>query len=107
MVQKWPDLDLICIKDMAGLLTPRLAESLVAAIVSVTHNAVPIAVHTHDTAGGQIATLLACIRAGAKVVDVASASVSGLTSQPCMQTLLRFSEQGESGVWSGEGVRCR
>ena len=80
MVTKWPDLHLICIKDMAGLLTPQLADTLIRAIIKATDNCVPIHVHTHDTAGGQIATLLSCIRAGAKVVDAASASVSGLTS---------------------------
>ena len=80
MLKRWPDLHLICIKDMAGLLTPKLAEILISSIIQATENTIPIHVHTHDTAGGQIATLLACIHAGAKIVDVASASVSGLTS---------------------------
>lgn len=90
MIRKWPNLHLLCIKDMAGLLTPALAEKLVAAVADATDHAVPIHVHTHDTAGGQVATLLACVRAGARIVDVASAAVSGLTSQPCMQTFLKF-----------------
>lgn len=84
MIRKWPRLHLLCVKDMAGLLTPALAERLISALADATGHQIPIHVHTHDTAGGQVATLLACVRAGAKVVDVASAAVSGLTSQPCM-----------------------
>ena len=42
----------------------------------------PVHVHTHDTAGGQLATLLAASRAGADAVDVASAPMAGTTSQP-------------------------
>ena len=48
----------------------------------------PVHVHTHDTAGGQLATLLAAAAAGADAVDVASAPMAGTTSQPSMSALV-------------------
>ena len=48
----------------------------------------PVHVHTHDTAGGQLATLLAASRAGADAVDVASAPMAGTTSQPSASALV-------------------
>jgi pyruvate carboxylase len=44
--------------------------------------------HTHDTAGGQLATLMAAIEAGVDAVDVATASMAGTTSQPSMSALV-------------------
>jgi pyruvate carboxylase len=77
---------LLAIKDMAGLLKPAAAEKLVAALRREFE--LPVHVHTHDTAGGQLATLLAAARAGADVVDVASAPMSGTTSQPSASALV-------------------
>ncbi|GAA4154254.1 pyruvate carboxylase [Gryllotalpicola daejeonensis] len=77
---------MIAIKDMAGLLKPAAAEKLVAALRREFE--LPVHVHTHDTAGGQLATLLAAARAGADVVDVASAPMSGTTSQPSASALV-------------------
>src|SRR5215217_2210267 len=69
----------IGIKDMAGLLRPPAARKLVAAL---RHNFdLPVHLHTHDTAGGQLATLLAAIEVGVDAVDVASAPMAGTTSQ--------------------------
>jgi len=48
----------------------------------------PVHLHTHDTAGGQLATLLSAINAGVDAVDVASAPMSGTTSQPSMSALI-------------------
>ena len=48
----------------------------------------PVHLHTHDTAGGQLATLLAASRAGADAVDVASAPMAGTTSQPSASALV-------------------
>jgi pyruvate carboxylase len=48
----------------------------------------PVHVHTHDTPGGQLATLLAAARAGADAVDVASAPMAGTTSQPSASSLV-------------------
>lgn len=66
---------------MAGLLKPEAAKLLITAIRD-KHPDVPIHVHTHDTAGAGVATMLACAKAGADVVDVAVDSMSGMTSQP-------------------------
>ncbi|KAL4713314.1 hypothetical protein ACJJTC_015301 [Scirpophaga incertulas] len=73
----------LAIKDMAGLLKPQAAELLIKAIRD-KHPEVPIHVHTHDTSGAGVASMLACAKAGADVVDVAVDSMSGLTSQPSM-----------------------
>ncbi|HBR89163.1 MAG TPA: pyruvate carboxylase, partial [Microbacterium sp.] len=48
----------------------------------------PVHVHTHDTAGGQLATLLAASAAGADAVDAAAAPMSGTTSQPSLSALV-------------------
>src|SRR5207342_1512616 len=48
----------------------------------------PVHLHTHDTAGGQLGTLLAAIDSGVDAVDVASAAMSGTTSQPPMSALV-------------------
>lgn len=76
----------LAIKDMAGLLRPFAAERLVTALRDRFE--LPVHVHTHDTAGGQLATLLAASRAGADAVDVASAPLSGTTSQPSLSALV-------------------
>ncbi len=68
------------IKDMSGLLKPYQAEILVSELKKVID--IPIHLHTHDTAGIQSATYLKAIDAGVDIVDVALASMSGLTSQP-------------------------
>ena len=76
----------LAIKDMAGLLRAGAAEKLVTALRSRFD--LPVHVHTHDTAGGQLATLLAASRAGADAVDVASAPMAGTTSQPSFSALV-------------------
>jgi pyruvate carboxylase len=76
----------LAIKDMAGLLRAGAAERLVTALRSQFD--LPVHVHTHDTAGGQLATLLAASRAGADAVDVASAPMAGATSQPSASALV-------------------
>lgn len=76
----------LAIKDMAGLLRAEAAETLVTALRERFD--APVHVHTHDTAGGQLATLLAASRAGADAVDVASAPMAGTTSQPSMSALV-------------------
>ncbi|ROP65727.1 pyruvate carboxylase [Curtobacterium sp. ZW137] len=76
----------IGIKDMAGLLRASAAERLVTALRERFDQ--PVHVHTHDTAGGQLATLLAAARAGADAVDVAAAPMAGTTSQPSMSALV-------------------
>ena len=77
---------ILAIKDMAGLLRASAAEKLVTALRDRFD--LPVHVHTHDTAGGQLATLLAASRAGADAVDVASAPMAGTTSQPSASALV-------------------
>lgn len=77
----------LCIKDMAGLLKPRAASILIDAIRQ-KHPDVPIHIHTHDTSGAGVASMLACAQAGADVVDVAADSMSGMTSQPSMGAVI-------------------
>ena len=77
---------ILAIKDMAGLLRPSAAEKLVTAFRERFD--LPVHVHTHDTPGGQLATLLAASRAGVDAVDVASAPMAGTTSQPSASSLV-------------------
>jgi pyruvate carboxylase len=77
----------IAIKDMAGLLKPHAATLLISTLRREFPN-IPIHVHTHDTAGTGVASMLACAQAGADVVDVAVDSMSGLTSQPSMGAIV-------------------
>lgn len=77
----------LCIKDMAGLLKPRAAHTLITALRERYPN-LPIHVHTHDTSGAGVAAMLECSRAGADVVDVAVDSMSGMTSQPSMGAIV-------------------
>ncbi|GAB3539815.1 pyruvate carboxylase [Arthrobacter tecti] len=76
----------LAIKDMAGLLRPAAAAKLVTALRERFD--LPVHLHTHDTAGGQMATLLAASHAGVDAVDVASASLAGTTSQPSASALV-------------------
>ncbi|TFV82506.1 pyruvate carboxylase [Microbacterium sp. dk485] len=76
----------LAIKDMAGLLRPAAASRLVSALRERFD--LPVHVHTHDTAGGQLATLLAASAAGADAVDAASAPMAGTTSQPSLSALV-------------------
>ncbi|CAN5605082.1 pyruvate carboxylase [soil metagenome] len=77
---------ILAIKDMAGLLKPYAAELLVTELKKVI--SIPIHLHTHDTSSVQAATYLKAIEAGVDVVDVALASMSGLTSQPNFNSLV-------------------
>ncbi|MDD6023049.1 MAG: pyruvate carboxylase [Oscillospiraceae bacterium] len=76
----------ICIKDMSGLLKPYAAKLLVKALKEEV--GIPIHLHTHDTTGNQVATLLMAAEAGVDIVDTAVASMSSLTSQPSMNAVV-------------------
>ncbi len=84
---------ILAIKDMAGLLRPQAAHTLVSALRERFD--VPVHLHTHDTAGGQLATLLAASEAGVDAVDVANAAMAGTTSQPPMSALVAALEHTE------------
>ncbi|MEO7195857.1 MAG: pyruvate carboxylase [Pseudonocardiaceae bacterium] len=83
----------LAIKDMAGLLRPPAARTLVAALRSRFD--LPVHLHTHDTPGGQLATLLAAIDAGVDAVDAATASMAGSTSQPALSALVAATDHTE------------
>lgn len=78
--------DIIGIKDMAGLLKPYAAKALIKAIKDET--GLPVHFHTHDTSGNGEAAVLMGIEAGADIVDAAVSSMSGLTSQPNMNSVM-------------------
>ncbi|KAI9766534.1 MAG: pyruvate carboxylase [Geoglossum simile] len=83
----------IGIKDMAGVLRPRAATLLIGAIRE-KYPEVPIHVHTHDSAGTGVASMMACAVAGADAVDTATDSMSGMTSQPSVGAVLASLEGG-------------
>jgi pyruvate carboxylase len=76
----------LAIKDMAGLLRAPAAATLVTALRERFD--LPVHLHTHDTAGGQIGTLLAAIEAGVDAVDAACSAMAGTTSQPSLSALV-------------------
>ncbi|MGW3996729.1 pyruvate carboxylase [Amycolatopsis sp. NPDC004772] len=76
----------LAIKDMAGLLRAPAATKLVTALRKEFD--LPVHIHTHDTAGGQLATYLAAINAGADAVDGAVSSMAGTTSQPSLSSIV-------------------
>ncbi len=79
---------ILAVKDMAGLLKPYAAQELISKLKETVD--IPIHLHTHDTSGAQLATYMKAIEAGVDVVDVALASVSGLTSQPNFNTMVEM-----------------
>ncbi|MFB9908040.1 pyruvate carboxylase [Allokutzneria oryzae] len=83
----------LAIKDMAGLLRPPAAATLVTALRSEFD--LPVHLHTHDTAGGQLATYLAAIQAGVDAVDGAAASMAGTTSQPSLSAIVAATDHTE------------
>ncbi len=78
--------DIICIKDMANLLLPYAAYSLVKRLKAET--GLPIVLHTHDTTGTGAMTLLKAIEAGVDVVDTALSPLGGGTSQPSTEAIV-------------------
>lgn len=76
----------ICVKDMAGIMSPKEGYELVKALKANVK--VPIVVHTHSTTGLGFMTLLKCVEAGADVIDSAISCFSGGTSQPATETLV-------------------
>src|SRR6056297_3886725 len=73
------------IKDMSALLKPLAADKLIKALKNEIE--IPIHLHTHDTSGNGVATLLMAANAGVDIVDTAFNSMSGLTSQPALNSV--------------------
>jgi len=88
----------LAIKDMAGLLRAPAARTLVTALRERFD--LPVHLHTHDTAGGQLGTLLAAIDAGVDAVDAACAAMAGTTSQPALSALVSATDHSgrETGL---------
>ncbi|MBI3354754.1 MAG: sodium-extruding oxaloacetate decarboxylase subunit alpha [Nitrospirae bacterium] len=78
--------DTICIKDMAGLLSPYSAFELISKLKKAVR--APIHLHTHDTSGMATATYLKAIEAGVDIIDTAISSLASGTSQPPTETLV-------------------
>jgi pyruvate/oxaloacetate carboxyltransferase len=78
--------DTLCIKDMAGLLSPSHAHELVTGLKENT--SIPIHMHCHDTSGMASASYLKGIEAGADIIDCAISSLSKGTSQPPTETIV-------------------
>ena len=83
----------LCVKDMGGLLKPSAAGILIKALREEV--SLPLHLHTHDTSGLSAATLLVAIEAGADAVDSAMDALSGMTSQPCIGSLVATLKGGE------------
>lgn len=90
--------DIIAIKDMAGLLRAPSATRLIDLIRDVCD--LPIHLHSHDTAGGQLATYLSASQQGVDIVDTALSALSGVTSQPSLEGLVAMLEgdERETGI---------
>ena len=76
----------IAIKDMAALLKPRAAKELVGTLKKELH--VPLHLHTHDSTGNGVSTVLMAAEAGVDIVDLAIESMSSMTSQPSMNAVV-------------------
>ena len=76
----------ICIKDMAGVMTPKEAKDLIGAIKNAVPD-MPVILHTHCTTGMAYMTIFQAIEAGCDVIDPATSCFSGGTSQPATETI--------------------
>lgn len=85
--------DIICIKDMANLLLPYSAYSLVKRLKSETN--LPIVLHTHDKTGTGAMTYLKAIEAGVDIIDTALSPLGGGTSQPATEAIVATLEGTE------------
>ena len=83
--------DTICVKDMAGLLSPYVAYELVGRLK--TEIAVPIQLHTHYTSGMAMAAVLKAVEVGVDIVDTAISSLAMVTSQPPTESLVRILQE--------------
>jgi pyruvate carboxylase len=88
------------IKDMAGLCKPHAAYALVKALREEV--GVPIHFHTHDTSGINSGSILRASDAGVDIVDAALASMSGMTSQPCLNGIVAALRNTERDTGLGQ-----
>jgi oxaloacetate decarboxylase alpha subunit len=83
--------DTICVKDMAGLLSPYVAYELMGRLKAEI--GVPIQLHTHYTSGMAMAAVLKAVEAGVDIVDTAISSLAMVTSQPATESLVRILQE--------------
>ncbi len=86
-------IDSLCIKDMAGLLSPTGAKSLVAALKKELD--IPVQIHCHATSGMAVSAYLESVRAGAGAIDCAVSSMAGFSSQPPVETMVAILNETE------------
>lgn len=78
--------DILGIKDMSALLKPYATHKLIKALKDEI--SIPIHLHTHDTSGNGVATIIMAAQAGVDIADAAISSMSGLTSQPSLNSII-------------------
>jgi pyruvate carboxylase subunit B len=78
--------DSICVKDMAGLITPKAASELIRALIKMVH--LPISLHSHCTTGLAPLSYETAIQAGVNILDTAMGPFSGGTSQPPTESIV-------------------
>jgi oxaloacetate decarboxylase (Na+ extruding) subunit alpha len=84
-------IDSLCIKDMAGFLSPISAEKLISALVEEVN--VPVQMHCHATSGMATATYVEGVRAGAGAIDCAISPMAGFSSLPPVETMISIFEE--------------
>ena len=89
--------DSICIKDMAGIMTPYFAYDLVSALKEEV--GLPVQMHTHYTSGMGAMMYLKAVEAGADVIDCANSAMALGTSQPATETMVAV--LNDAGVDTG------
>ena len=84
--------DTICLKDMAGTMSPAEAEALFKGVkdAGVT---LPLILHTHCTTGMAYMTIMKAIESGVDIIDTATSCMSNGTSQPATETIYYALEQ--------------
>jgi oxaloacetate decarboxylase alpha subunit len=79
-------IDSLCVKDMAGILSPHVAQELINALVAKLD--LSVQVHCHSSSGMAVATYMAAVHAGAEAIDCAISSLAGFSSQPAVETMI-------------------
>ncbi len=83
----------LCVKDMAGILTPTAARDLVAALTKAL--SIPVQIHTHATSGMGVATYVDGVLSGAGAIDCAVWSMAGFSSQPPVEAMLAIFDESD------------
>ena len=89
-------IDSLCIKDMAGLISPTQATELVGALTKELD--IPIQLHSHATSGMAASAYFEGVKAGAGAIDCAISSMAGFSSQPPVETLVAMFSETEFEV---------